>query len=69
MYNLAVKHLENAVSKGGGPGTQYHLAAAYAKAGQTSKAEHTLRAALKAAPNIPEAVIAREVVASTAVNP
>jgi tetratricopeptide (TPR) repeat protein len=67
-YNLAVKHLENAVGKGGGPATRYHLAAAYAKAGQSSKAENALRAALKTAPDIPEAAVAREVVASSAVN-
>ena len=41
---------------------KYHLAMAYAKAGNAARGRATLEAALKLNPNVPEAKIAQEIV-------
>jgi Flp pilus assembly protein TadD len=58
---MAVSELERAVLKGNDPVWKYHLAMAYAKAGDLNRGRATLQAALKLNPNIPEAKLAQEV--------
>jgi tetratricopeptide (TPR) repeat protein len=65
VYKSAIQYFERAVSKDReNVLMKYHLAMAYAKAGD-SRANATLQAALKSNPNTPEARAAREVVASS----
>jgi tetratricopeptide (TPR) repeat protein len=61
LYSMAVPELERAVQKGSDPTWKYHLAMAYAKAGDLNRGRATLQAALKLNPNIPEAKLAQEV--------
>ena len=61
LYPSAVTELERAVSKQGDPVWKYHLAMAYAKAGDVTRGRSTLRAALKQNPNLPEAKAAQEI--------
>ena len=61
LYPMAVSELERAVLKGNDPVWKYHLAMAYAKAGDLNRGRATLQAALKLNPNIPEAKLAQEV--------
>jgi tetratricopeptide (TPR) repeat protein len=62
LYGAAIQHLERAASKKGNVAWKYHLAMAYAKAGQFSSAQTTLDAALKLDSKIPEAQTALMVV-------
>jgi tetratricopeptide (TPR) repeat protein len=63
VYSSAVQHLERAVSKSGGESPMtFHLAMAYAKAGNAARARKTLETALKRYPNAPEATAASELV-------
>jgi tetratricopeptide (TPR) repeat protein len=55
VYGTAVKYLEQADSKSENAIWKYHLAMAYAKAGDTQRGRLTLNAALKVNPNVPEA--------------
>jgi tetratricopeptide (TPR) repeat protein len=62
LYPSAVMELERAVSKpGGDPVWKYHLAMAYAKAGDVGRGRTTLRAALKQNPDLPEARAAQQI--------
>jgi tetratricopeptide (TPR) repeat protein len=61
LYDGAVRELEAAASrKDAKPAWKYHLAMAYFKAGNRSKADATFDAALKQNPNAPEAKAARD---------
>jgi len=62
LYPSAVKYLERASSKPDNVVWKYHLAMAYAKAGDLNHSRATLEAALKLNPNVPEAKVAQEVV-------
>jgi Tfp pilus assembly protein PilF len=53
--------LERAVAKQGDAVWKYHLAMAYAKAGDLDRGRSTLKAALKQNPNLPEAKAAQEI--------
>lgn len=55
IYARAVGYIENAANRGPNPIWKYHLAMAYAKAGNLSKARAIYNIALKTAPNVPEA--------------
>jgi tetratricopeptide (TPR) repeat protein len=63
QYGEAIRHLEAAVK--GAPSARHnaHLAMAYAQYGDRARARETLSAALKMDPKLPEAVLAREIVA------
>jgi len=66
LYSSAIPYLERAATASDSPSTgMYHLAMAYAKAGQSGRAKQTLDAALKLAPNAPEARQASDVVGGT----
>ena len=60
LYPLAVSELERA-AKGNNPTWKYHLAMAYAKAGDFERGKASLQAALKLNPNLPEARMAEEI--------
>jgi tetratricopeptide (TPR) repeat protein len=60
LYPMAVSELERAAAKGGNAVWKYHLAMAYAKAGDLNRGRTTLNAALKVNPNIPEAKMAQQ---------
>jgi tetratricopeptide (TPR) repeat protein len=62
LYDLAVKHLESAAAKKNAAVLKYHLAMAYAKAGNQQRARTTLEDALRVDPNVPEARAAKELV-------
>jgi tetratricopeptide (TPR) repeat protein len=62
LYASAVKYLEQASAQPQDVVWKYHLAMAYAKAGDRLHSQATLQAALKANPEVPEAKIAQEVV-------
>ncbi|MCC6536713.1 MAG: tetratricopeptide repeat protein [Bryobacterales bacterium] len=53
VYRGAIQHLEKAVAKSKDPGARYHLAMAYAKAGEKEKGKDILRAALRESPDHP----------------
>ena len=61
LFRAALDYLAKA-GNGGTPRRKYHLAMAYAKAGNIDRGKTTLNAALKINPNVPEAKIAQEVV-------
>ena len=65
LYRLAVAELERVASKEGNPSWKYHLAMAYAKAGDLNRGRATLQAALKRNPNMPEAKVAQEMLRAT----
>jgi tetratricopeptide (TPR) repeat protein len=65
LYPNAVSQLEQVTAKGKNPVWMYHLAMAYAKAGDTKRGRETLDRALKLNPNLPEAKMAQEVVGAT----
>ena len=69
IYRTAVAHLENAASMSQDAAIKYHLAMAYAKAGDRQKAEMTLRVALKANPNLQEAQMARALIVDAVPTP
>ncbi len=62
LYPIAVKELERAALKGSNPTWKYHLAMAYARAGDLERGRASLQAALKLNPNLPEAKMAQEIV-------
>jgi tetratricopeptide (TPR) repeat protein len=62
LYSSAVKHLERAAGDRRNVLWKYHLAMAYAKAGDLSRSRVVLKTALQTNPNLPEAKIARDVV-------
>jgi tetratricopeptide (TPR) repeat protein len=61
LYDSAVKYLESAVKHQRTPLRVYHLSMAYAKAGDKTRGKETLALALKMNPNLPEAVMAQNV--------
>jgi tetratricopeptide (TPR) repeat protein len=65
LYPSAVSELERAASKDGDPVWKYHLAMAYARAGDLNRGRSTFRAALKQNPNLPEAKVAQEILGDT----
>ena len=66
LYPSAVQELERATAKGSQATWEYHLAMAYAKAGDDKRARSALNSALKQDPKLPEAKMAQQVVGSTA---
>jgi tetratricopeptide (TPR) repeat protein len=62
LYTSAVKYLEQASAHPQDVVWKYHLAMAYAKAGDRPHSQAALEAALRANPDVPEAKLAREVV-------
>jgi tetratricopeptide (TPR) repeat protein len=60
LYAPAVQYLERA-AKSGSALVQYHLAMAYARAGNKRQGQSVLEAALKSNPHLPEARLARQV--------
>jgi len=62
VYDLAIKQLETSVNERGDVRSKYHLAMAYARAGQLARARTTLDAALRIDSNVPEAAQAKELV-------
>lgn len=64
LYSMAVKHLEAAAARKENVVWQYHLAMAYAKAGQLARARTSLEQALKTNSSVPEAKAATEAVQS-----
>ena len=62
LYQQAVHHLERAAT-GGNPVAKYHLAMAYAKAGDRKRGQIALLNAKKENPNLPEARMAATVFA------
>ena len=62
LYAPAVRYLSRASSDPRDVVWKYHLAMAYAKSGDRTRAQTTLEAALKSNPNVPEAKMARQVV-------
>jgi tetratricopeptide (TPR) repeat protein len=62
IYGEAVSHLEAAVKKSSDPAIQYHLGLAYLKTGKRGQGEQVLRNALKVAPNLMEAQLARQAI-------
>jgi Tfp pilus assembly protein PilF len=66
LYPSAVQELERATAKRSKPTWEYHLAMAYAKAGDDKRARSVLNSALKQNPKLPEAQLAQQVVGSTA---
>lgn len=63
LYRSAVEYLENAAQGQSDPVVRYHLGMAYLKLGD-KRGEATLRAALKIAPDLPEARMARQLLAA-----
>jgi tetratricopeptide (TPR) repeat protein len=61
LYSQALSNLERAVSTGRSPVAKYHLAMAYAKAGDLQRGRVTLAAAIKQNSKLPEARMAAEV--------
>jgi Tfp pilus assembly protein PilF len=60
MYSMAVRELERVAERGDNPVWKYHLAMAYAKAGDLPRGKAMLKAARDSNPNLPEARIAAE---------
>jgi len=59
VYDLAVKHLESAVSKKSTALSNYHLAMAFSKAGKEDRGRAALKTALDRDPSLPEAKVAQ----------
>ena len=66
LYDVAVRHLELAVSKQATALRQYHLAMAYCKAGKVDRSRVALNTALRMNPNLPEAKAAQQMLAVAA---
>ena len=66
LYSLAVPELERAVAKERNPLWRYHLAMAYAKAGDVNRGRDALASALKMNPKLPEAKIAQQIIQAAA---
>ena len=62
QYPTAIRYLERASASNQSAAWKYHLAMAYAKAGDLTRGRATLAAALKQNPRAPEAKAAQEVV-------
>ena len=62
LYKMAIKYLEQASAHPETAVWKYHLAMAYAKAGDRPRSRTVLAAALKLNPNVPEAKAAQDVV-------
>ena len=62
LYTAAIREFESATAKGPDATWEYHLAMAYAKAGDSKRAHTVLETALKQNPKLPEARIAQQVV-------
>jgi putative PEP-CTERM system TPR-repeat lipoprotein len=62
LYPQAIQYLERAASPSGDVVIKYHLAMAYAREGKMARGRATLDEALKQNSNVPEAVLARQVV-------
>ena len=61
IYSEAVRHLQSAANQQpGDPVISYHLGIAYWRSGDRARGAQMLAAALKAAPNLPEAAMARQ---------
>lgn len=60
LFAAAITHLQAAVSKSGDTRYQYHLATAYFRKGDSVRGHAILTAALRKAPNLPEARLAQE---------
>ena len=60
IYGEAVSYLEAAAKKSSDAAIQYHLGLAYYKTGRSDRGAPMLRAALKAAPDLPEATLAKQ---------
>lgn len=65
LYSEAVRYLERAAASKGDVVWKYHLAMAYAKAGDPTRGRSMLETALRLQPNLPEAKIAQEVLAES----
>ena len=59
IYGEAVSYLESAAKKSSDPAIQYHVGLAYLKAGKWERGKQVLTSALKAAPQLEEAQMAR----------
>jgi tetratricopeptide (TPR) repeat protein len=62
LYPSAVQELERATAKRANTTWEYHLAMAYAKAGDGNRARSVLQNALKQNPTLPEAKLAQQIV-------
>lgn len=62
MYSAAVPYLQRAAADKSDAVWAYHLAMAYAKAGDLTRGRSTLQAAMKLDPNLPEAKLAEQVI-------
>jgi Tfp pilus assembly protein PilF len=62
LYSSAIPYLQRASANPQSVVWQYHLAMAYAKAGDLRRGRTTLEAALKLAPNLPEARMAEQMI-------
>lgn len=60
VYDLAVRHLESAVSTRSTALRNYHLAMAYSKVGKEERGRTALTAALSMDPSLPEAKVAQQ---------
>ncbi|HEY6343929.1 MAG TPA: tetratricopeptide repeat protein [Bryobacteraceae bacterium] len=60
IYGEAVSYLEAAAKKSSDAAIQYHLGLAYYKTGRSDRGAPILRAALRAAPDMPEAKLAKQ---------
>jgi tetratricopeptide (TPR) repeat protein len=65
LYPVALTQLERAAANDGNVVWKYHLAMAYAKAGDVRKGRAVLDAALKRNPSVPEAKVAKEMLGDT----
>jgi Tfp pilus assembly protein PilF len=65
VYNTAIQYLEQAGAHPENVVWKYHLAMAYAKAGNTQRGRAVLNAALKVDANVPEAKIATQLLEGT----
>ena len=63
MYSSAVQYLQSSVSQQATPIRAYHLAMAYARLGNRSRAEQAFETGHKLDPNLPEAQTARQMLA------
>jgi putative PEP-CTERM system TPR-repeat lipoprotein len=66
LYPLAISELEQAAATGKNAVWKYHLAMAYAKAGDAARSQAALKAALKMNPSLPEAKMAQDLVSALA---
>jgi Tfp pilus assembly protein PilF len=59
IYGQAVSYLESAATKSADPAIQYHVGLAYLKAGKWQRGRQVLTSALRIAPQLDEAELAR----------